>query len=257
MFLQNGPFRLPRPFAMLPLRFDIVLAFALAAFLATIGMRMTQYPIPYLFLQGVQTARPPFPEVILNVGNSIRIAVSRSEVTVGLWKECSAAGQCRPLASDQRDTPAQYPVTSINWLETCTFIEWLNRRTGLTYRLPDIGEWRLMNATMPHKPKVLRFTDPRLAWAAEYGVQEIYRKKPYPPGHFGRSSIGIEDLAGNVWEWTATCSTKGLDDASCPAYVVGGDHEANIPVFVTDPATGGCSAGTPPTNLGFRLVRTM
>ena len=37
--------------------------------------------------------------------------------------------------------------------------------------------------------------------------------------------------------------------------VVEGRHRAYMTDFVRDARSGGCSAGVPPTNLGFRLVR--
>jgi hypothetical protein len=46
----------------------------------------------------------------------------------------------------------------------------------------------------------------------------------------------------------------GKSARDCPAYVVEGAHEAEIPVFLRNPAAGGCATGTPPTYLGFRLV---
>jgi hypothetical protein len=30
-----------------------------------------------------------------------------------------------------------------------------------------------------------------------------------------------------------------------------------LSIFVRDPASGGCSAGVPPANIGFRLVRDL
>ena len=49
---------------------------------------------------------------------------------------------------------------------------------------------------------------------------------------------------------------KGLlnEPQRCPAYLAEGLHEAAVSVFVRDPVVGGCALGTPPANIGFRLV---
>ena len=71
-------------------------------------------------------------------------------------------------------------------------------------------------------------------------------------------------MAGNVWEWTDTCFARvvldGVGEAAattvnCGVRVVAGRHRAYMPDFVRDARAGGCSPGTQPSNLGFRLVR--
>jgi formylglycine-generating enzyme required for sulfatase activity len=75
-----------------------------------------------------------------------------------------------------------------------------------------------------------------------------------PSGAFGALPNGISDLGGNVWEWTASCASKDIDPARCPAFIVEGLHETALSVFVREPATVGCAAGAPPAHVGFRLV---
>jgi formylglycine-generating enzyme required for sulfatase activity len=85
---------------------------------------------------------------------------------------------------------------------------------------------------------------------------------PQPVGFFGGNSNGLLDVAGNVWEWTETCFVRAtLDDGSvrvtntnCGVRVVQGAHRTYMTDFIRDPRVGGCAAGVPPANLGFRLV---
>ena len=42
---------------------------------------------------------------------------------------------------------------------------------------------------------------------------------------------------------------------NCGIRVVEGRHRTYMPQFIRDPRAGGCSIGTPPRHLGFRLVR--
>ena len=78
-----------------------------------------------------------------------------------------------------------------------------------------------------------------------------------PIGSFKTTSSGIADLNGNVWEWTSDCyagSLQNVEKSKCPAFYVGGEHVAAVPVFTRKPAQGGCAVGTPPAHLGLRLV---
>ena len=85
-----------------------------------------------------------------------------------------------------------------------------------------------------------------------------------PIGHFGANENGLLDLSGNIWEWTSTCFVRtALDDAggaistnaNCGVRVAEGRHRAYVTDFIRDARAGGCAAGVPPNNLGFRLVR--
>jgi formylglycine-generating enzyme required for sulfatase activity len=100
--------------------------------------------------------------------------------------------------------------------------------------------------------------------------EEAERKRdrdpePKPAGFYGPNSNGLFDLAGNVWEWTSTCyfrATLTPDRAgietiveNCGVHVMEGRHRAYMSNFIRDGKSGGCAVGTPPENLGFRLVR--
>ena len=86
-----------------------------------------------------------------------------------------------------------------------------------------------------------------------------------PIGDFGANENGLRDVAGNVWEWTNTCFVRtrsttparqrAKPTANCGVRVVEGQHRAYVTDFIRDARAGGCAAGVPPSNLGFRLVR--
>jgi formylglycine-generating enzyme required for sulfatase activity len=89
--------------------------------------------------------------------------------------------------------------------------------------------------------------------------------EPKPPGFYGKNEHGLWDLSGNVWEWTETCYVRANVDSNgtiekvlttnCGVRVVEGRHRSYMTDFIRDAKSGGCSVGTPPDNLGFRLVR--
>ncbi len=183
------------------------------------------------------------------------LQVSPHEVTIASWRQCFADGGCShlPVGPSVSD---QLPVTGVNWFDVNEYLNWANARDGGGLRLPTLDEWRVIARTLAHEKPAPLFTDPRLAWAANYGQETTQSGPPRMAGSFSTTPEGISDLDGNVWEWTSSCAKPGFGDL-CPAYVTAGEHEAAVSVFVRDPASGGCATGAPPTHLGFRLVADM
>lgn len=187
--------------------------------------------------------------------------VMRYQVSRGDYAACVADGAC--LAADPG--PANEPQTGVSWHDADAYAAWLSDRTGQVWRLPTDAEWQRASAE--------RFTDDALGngewtdrWLVRYDREAAFKKDPVvrPQGAWGENSLGVADLGGNVWEWTADCSvngTLGLDgqpagqDDYCGARVVQGKHRALVIDFVRDASAGGCAAGVPPDHLGFRLVR--
>ncbi len=184
------------------------------------------------------------------------LLVSRYEVTVASWQQCYEDGECHHMPASPAGS-GNVPVTGVSYIDVGRYLDWANRRSNRMLRLPTIAEWNAISQTPANKKRVLRFTDPRLAWAANYGQEKSPSGPPRRSGSFSTTSSGISDLDGNVWEWTSSCFKPGFENANenrCPAYVAAGEHEAVVSVFVRDPASGGCATGLPPTHIGFRLV---
>ena len=179
---------------------------------------------------------------ILNIG--------QFEVTSAQWQACHADNAC---AIASKSPASNMPMTGVNFFDVTEYLIWLNAQTATRYRLPTSDEWAEISDGLSRRDTEKLFDDPRLAWAADYGAMESISAKLQPGGAFGQTSDGLADLHGNVWEWTSTC--VAANQTLCPAYIAGGLHEAIISAFVRDPLTGGCAAGLPPVNVGFRLVR--
>src|SRR5262249_34827478 len=139
------------------------------------------------------------------------------------------------------------------------------------FRLPTDEEWayaaaeRFSDDTTP-QPELL--SDPGRRALARYESEtsrsDAIAQAPQPFGAFGANANGLLDMAGNVWEWTASCFRRSALDAggqptgattvNCGVRVVEGRHRTYMTDFIRDARAGGCTAGTPPSNLGFRLV---
>jgi formylglycine-generating enzyme required for sulfatase activity len=204
---------------------------------------------------GLLWTRPqaaPFLETQVELAEGQYLSVSKDEITTDIWNLCHQAGAC---ALSFPAVGKETPVTRVNPEDIAEFTAWLNNSTKAQWRLPTIVEQRAYSEDLPGKTTKPLFTDPRMAWAADYNMAKPYPRDVFESGHFGALPNGLRDVGGNVWEWTSSCVNANVDASLCPAFYVGGDHEAEIPVFLRDAYSGGCSAGVPPTHLGFRLVR--
>ena len=159
-------------------------------------------------------------------------------------------------------------MVGVNWHDAQAYAGWMSRTTGLNYRLPTDQEWSFAAAESARSEvaPLVDPSDPAQAWIARYEAESARAASvvlaPQRVGTFGQNSNGLRDVGGNVWEWTDTCFVRAtLDDGSlrvtntnCGVRVVQGAHRTYMTDFIRDPRTGGCAAGVPPANLGFRLV---
>lgn len=129
-------------------------------------------------------------------------ALGRTEVTVGQYAACVAAGACR--AQRPRWTEADMPMTDVTSRDAEDYLAWLSARTGRRYRLPGEAEWELAaragtSAAFPWGDEmeegraVCQNCDPRFA------------HRPAPVATMAPNPWGLHDMNGNVWEWTRDC----------------------------------------------------
>jgi formylglycine-generating enzyme required for sulfatase activity len=196
------------------------------------------------------------------------VAIMTHQVSAADFQRCVDADACRPLAAGVVATDR--PVVQVSWRDAENYAAWLSTMTDERWRLPSDEEWAFAAGSRWRDDAVaIDADDPSRRSLARY-EQEANLRDPAddgatrPFGGFGANEHGILDFAGNVWEWTSTCYVRtalGDDGAvvsatkNCGVRVVEGRHRAYVTDFVRDARGGGCSAGVPPTHLGFRLVR--
>jgi formylglycine-generating enzyme required for sulfatase activity len=197
------------------------------------------------------------------------LEIMKVQVTASDYDRCVLDGACK--SADSR-LVGNVPATGISFLDAQAYANWLSAKTGEAWRLPTDVEWAYAAGERFRadiEAGVSDPDDPAQRWLAQYRNEAALGRKsdpqPHPSGSFGLNSKGVADIAGNVWEWTSTCyihatmssNGTGIADSitNCGVHVVEGFHRTYMSNFIRDGKSGGCAVGTPPDNLGFRLVR--
>ncbi len=125
------------------------------------------------------------------------------------WRTKNNVTQPSYWDDSQWNGPNQ-PVVGVSWYEATAYAAWLAAETGLSIRLPTEAEWE----------KAARGVDGRTyPWGEETPTDQLLNYKSnvgrtvdvgsYPAG---ASPYGAFDMAGNVWEWTATQWVANYDN---------------------------------------------
>ena len=195
------------------------------------------------------------------------LAIMKHQVSSGDYQRCVEDGACRALDRGVV-VAADRPAVQVSWHDANGYAGWLSRKSGETWRLPTDEEWAYAaGSKFRDDGVVIDENDPSKRWIARY--EREADRAPSDAGtrsfgSFGSNENGLQDVGGNVWEWTASCFVRRvLDEAgkiisnspNCGVRVVEGQHRAYVTDFIRDARAGGCAVGVPPDNLGFRLVR--
>lgn len=139
--------------------------------------------------------------------------LSRWAVTNAQYERFDPAHRNRraPEAEDQ------HPVVHVTYGEAVRFCEWLSHLEKRKYRLPTEAEWEYAargtdGRKFPWGNRLetgnrANFADAnkRLPWSERTIDCGFSAAAPVGSFPFGASPFGLEDMAGNVWEWCLDC----------------------------------------------------
>ena len=202
----------------------------------------------------------------------------------------AATGRAKPGDYSFGNDRPTMPAINISWQDAIAYCQWLSEKTGQRFRLPTEAEWEYAARAG---------TDSDYYWgnavqagqtesACDYtNVYDLDAGKKYTTGeHFachdgytdfapvkavfkGQHPWQLNQILGNVWEWTQDCyednyqhattddRARGLSDANeCAKRSLRGGAWGSGPVLLRSANRGRNSAGVAFLSVGFRLART-
>ena len=104
----------------------------------------------------------------------------------------------------------EHPVVLVSWRDARAFCRWLEKKTGIPYRLPTEAEWEFAcrGGTGGDCGDYYGDLD-AIAW-----YETNSNGVTHPVGQKQPNSLGLYDMLGNVWEWCQDCYDKNYYSVS-------------------------------------------
>lgn len=128
--------------------------------------------------------------------------LGKHEITQGLWEAIMGSNP-----SHFEKCGARCPIENVSWDDVQVFIEKLNKKTGLKFRLPTEAEWEF--AARAGTTTAFSFGDNINTSQVNYDGDHPYkgkqigrdRKTPVAVGSLPANPWGFHEIHGNVWEF--------------------------------------------------------
>ena len=191
--------------------------------------------------------------------------VSKFDVTFADWDACVKVGGC-PRTTEGGFGGGTKPVINVTWDDAQQYVAWLSKMTGKSYRLLTEAEWEYAARAG---------TTTAYYWGNEFlkGYAHCngcgsskWDNQTSPVGSFKSNAFGLNDMAGNVWQWVQDCyddykdaPTDGSASISgdCNRRVVRGGAWNLIPRDLRTAVRGRNSSDDRSNVLGVRVGRTL
>ncbi|HEX3603402.1 MAG TPA: SUMF1/EgtB/PvdO family nonheme iron enzyme [Steroidobacteraceae bacterium] len=250
------------------------------------------------FQQGTKAAddASPFEKPLHIVAIAYPFAISTDAVTVDEFRAFVAAtghkmqggcdtydGSWRHRDDSSWENPGfpqtgSHPVTCTSWNDAKAYAAWLSTTTGHHYRLPSASEWEY--AARAGGAAVQPWTDAAGACAGA-NVADISAGRRFPGwavfgcddsfvftapvGSFKANAFGLNDMLGNVFQWTEDCWRADYADApidgsartggDCSDHELRGGSWFSNPAYVRANYRNHFAADYRTSSVGIRLVR--
>jgi formylglycine-generating enzyme required for sulfatase activity len=146
-------------------------------------------------------------------------AVGRFTITFDEWDACVADGGCGANKADDRGFGrGRMPAVGIDFEAAKSYLAWLSRKVGRTYRLPSESEREYFARAGTTTP--FWFGKTISAQNANYDASNNYPGGPYgvaskgpkPVDYYLPNRFGLYQVNGNAEEWTEDCYNKRYNE---------------------------------------------
>ena len=225
-------------------------------------------------------------------------AMSTNDVTVDEFRAFIAAtgrdmqgcdtydGEWQHRAENNWQNPGfeqagSHPVTCASWNDASAYAAWLSAKTGHRYRLPSASEWEY--AARAGGEAVRPWNPDGSGACASANVADASAAHRYPGwtvfacddgyvytapvGSFKASAFGLNDMLGNVFQWTEDCwhadyvgapiDGSARMDGDCSEHELRGGSWFSTPSFVRADYRNHFGADYRTSSVGIRLVRDL
>ncbi|WP_143752248.1 formylglycine-generating enzyme family protein, partial [Burkholderia sp. SRS-W-2-2016] len=193
-------------------------------------------------------------------------AIGKFPVTVEQWNVCVAANACPKLTPESNANKAA-PARDLSWDDAQQYIKWLAKTTGKPYRLPTEAEWEY--ADRGGTTTAYWWGDQMRKGTANCKDcgDPWHKEGPESVGTFSPNPLGLHDMNGGVWEWTADCwhnSYQGApvdghawDSPGCEVRVIRGGSWREGGDYMLSATRFKYSASVRQSQDGFRVARDL
>jgi len=195
-------------------------------------------------------------------------------------------GEWRPKPENNWENPGfvqtgSHPVTCASWEDAQAYAGWLSAKTGHRYRLPSASEWEY--AARAGGAAVQPWDSSGAGACANANVADASAAREFPGwtvftcddgyvntapvGSFKSNAFGLNDMLGNVFQWTEDCwhtdyigapvDGRARTDGDCSQRELRGGSWFSTPAYVRANYRNHFAANYRTSSVGIRLVRDL
>jgi len=172
-----------------------------------------------------------------------------------------------------------HPVTCVSWNDAVAYAQWLSTKTGHQYRLPSASEWEYAARAGSETVYPWASNGSNACTYANVADASAVRQYPgwvafacddgyantSPVGSFKANALGLNDMLGNVFQWTLDCwqadyrgapvDGSARTDGDCSERELRGGSWFTSPAYVRANYRNHFALDYRTSSVGIRLVR--